>query len=156
MTPTPEHREGGCRCGQLRIRVNQPPLFTAACHCRGCQRMTGGPYSLTVAVPEAGFDVIAGEPVIGGLHGDDIHHLHCPHCLSWVFSRPVGADFVNVRTPMLDDASGLAPFFETCTRDRMEGVRIDVARSYDGFPPLEEFRTLLKRFAQRSSWSVSR
>jgi hypothetical protein len=145
---TSEHtHDGGCRCGQLRFRMAPPALFTAACHCRGCQRMSGGPYSLTVAVPVDQFEVTRGEPVIGGLHGADIAHFHCPHCLSWVFTRPTGMDFVNIRTPMLDDPSGFTPFLETCTKDRLDGVTTTVPHSYDGFPPMEDFGDLLAAYA---------
>jgi hypothetical protein len=145
---TSEHtQDGGCRCGRLRFRITVPALFTAACHCRGCQRMSGGPYSLTVAVPVAQFEVIAGEPVIGGLHGADIVHFHCPHCLSWVFTRPTGMDFVNIRTPMLDDPSGFEPFLETCTKDRLDGVTTTAPHSYDGFPPMKTFGDLLAAYA---------
>ena len=145
---TSEHtHDGGCRCGQLRFRMTPPALFTAACHCRGCQRMSGGPYSLTVAVPVDQFEVTRGEPVIGGLHGADIAHFHCAHCLSWVFTRPTGMDFVNIRTPMLDDPSGFTPFLETCTKDRLDGVTTTVPHSYDGFPPMEDFGDLLAAYA---------
>src|SRR5688572_3174914 len=87
-----------CRCGLVRMQVTAPPLITGACHCSGCQRMTAGPYSLSVAVPASGFAVVAGEPVIGGLHGAS-RHYHCPHCKSWLFTRPEGMDemMVNLR-----------------------------------------------------------
>ena len=33
--------EGGCLCGKVRFRANQPPVRTFACHCKFCQRVTG-------------------------------------------------------------------------------------------------------------------
>ncbi len=96
-------QEGRCRCGQVRFRITAPPLLTMACHCTGCQRMTGSAFSLSAAIPSEGFAVTQGEPVIGGLHGPSRHYF-CPHCLSWLFTRPEGLDhFVNVRSTMLDD-----------------------------------------------------
>ena len=62
--------KGGCRCGQVRFRISAPPLLTGACHCIGCQRMTGGAFSLAVVVSDEAFEVIEGKPVIGGLHGE--------------------------------------------------------------------------------------
>jgi hypothetical protein len=79
--------EGGCRCGKLRFRICAPPILTMACHCTGCQKMSASAYSLSVAVPSDGFEVIQGEPVIGGLHGDQSRHHHCDWCKSWVFTR---------------------------------------------------------------------
>jgi hypothetical protein len=65
--------DGGCRCDQTRIRVSAPPLLASACHCRGCQRMAASAFSLTLTVPSTGFDIVAGNPVIGGLHGPTRH-----------------------------------------------------------------------------------
>ena len=79
--------QGGCRCNQVRFEISLPPLLTMACHCTGCQRMSASAFSLSVAVPTAGFAVKTGEPVIGGLHGNP-RHFFCPHCLSWMFSAP--------------------------------------------------------------------
>jgi len=66
--------DGGCRCGEVRLRVTAPPLLAMACHCTGCQRMSSSAYSLSLAIPTAGFEVVAGEPVRGGLRGP-LHHL---------------------------------------------------------------------------------
>ncbi|MGH8428823.1 MAG: GFA family protein, partial [Solimonas sp.] len=95
-------QEGQCRCGQVRFRISVPPLLTMACHCTGCQRMSSSAFSLSAAIPSEGFAVTQGEPVIGGLHGA-VRHFFCAHCMSWLFTRPVGFDhFVNVRVTMLD------------------------------------------------------
>ena len=78
--------EGGCRCGRVRLKINAAPLLTMACHCTGCQKMTGSAYSLSAAIPSEGFEVTKGEPVIGGLHGLSRHYF-CPYCRSWMFTR---------------------------------------------------------------------
>lgn len=130
MTP----REGGCRCGQVRFRITAAPMITMACHCKGCQRMTGGPYSLSIAVPPEGFSLRQGETVIGGVGDPPVHH-HCPRCMSWVFTRPEGLPLVNVRTPMLDDPAGLEPFVETFAAERLPFAATGAPHSFDGFPP---------------------
>jgi hypothetical protein len=35
---------GGCQCGAVRYECAAEPLFTGKCHCRGCQKATGGAY----------------------------------------------------------------------------------------------------------------
>lgn len=140
--------EGGCRCGALRIRVTKPPMMTAACHCTGCQRMSGSAFSTTAMIPVDGFEVIAGTPVIGGLKGPEIHHQHCPECLSWVFTtfgpeRP----FVNLRAVMLDDPSWFAPFAETWTSEMLPWARTGARRSFAQFPPPEALDALMTDFA---------
>ncbi|WP_374409066.1 GFA family protein [Pelagerythrobacter sp.] len=141
--------DGGCRCGQLRFRISAEPLLTGACHCTGCQRMTGGAYSLTVTVPESGFTVTKGEPAIGGLHGE-VRHFHCPYCMSWVFTRPPQGTmpFVNVRATMLDDASWFVPFVESFTSEKLPWATTPAERSYPEFPPMEDYEEMIAAFAK--------
>ena len=90
--------DGSCRCGEIRLRISAPPLVTMACHCKGCQKMSASAFSCSAAIPADGFAVTAGEPVIGGTHGDNVHHYHCPRCqihrrtvAVWSASHPVAA-----------------------------------------------------------------
>ncbi|MCW2364327.1 MULTISPECIES: GFA family protein [Sphingobium] len=139
--------EGGCRCGKLRFRVTGAPLFTAACHCRGCQLMTASAFSLTSCYFSARFEVMAGEPVIGGLHGAT-RHFFCDHCLSWVFTRPEGMDeIVNVRTTLLDVPPTDPPFLETYTSEALPWAVTKARHSFETFPPMEQFQPLMAEFA---------
>lgn len=138
---------GSCRCGQVRVEVSAPPLIAMACHCRGCQKMSSSAFSLSVAIPVAGFRVVAGEPVIGGLHGATKHYF-CPHCLTWMYSRPDRLDFlVNLRTTMLDRPELFAPFVETCMDEKLPWAKTSAEHSYPSFPPMEDFGTLMKDYA---------
>ena len=140
--------EGSCRCGQVRFRVSKAPLFTAICHCTGCQKMTGGAYSTTTAVPVDGFDMIAGETVIGGMHDARLHHHHCDHCKSWMFTTFEPAmGFVNVRATMLDDSRWFTPFIENYTSEALPWAKVDAPHSYEKFPPMEDYQALLAEFA---------
>ncbi len=142
--------EGSCRCGQVRLKISAPPILTMACHCTGCQKMSASAFSLSAAIPSEGFEVTQGEPVIGGLHGDDAHHYHCPHCKSWMFTRPVGMDwFVNLRPTMLDDPQWFVPFIETYTSEKLPWATTPAVHSYETFPPMEDYEGLVKEFAGR-------
>jgi hypothetical protein len=139
----------GCRCDRVRMRVTAPPLLTMACHCKGCQRMTASAYSLSVAVPASGFAIVQGEPVIGGLHGAS-RHYHCPHCKSWLFTRPEGLDdLVNLRASMLDDRAWFAPFVETCTAEAYSWAKTGAAHSFANIPEAQAFGPLVAEFATR-------
>lgn len=143
-------REGGCRCGALRFELTAPPLLTMACHCTGCQRMTASAFSLSVAIPSEGFRVTKGETVLGGLKKPELHHHFCPECLSWAFTRFDGADwFVNVRATLLDDTSGLEPFAESWTAEKLPWVTTPARHSYEGFPPLDAFPALIEEYVGR-------
>jgi hypothetical protein len=139
--------EGGCRCGQVRLRIGAPPIITMACHCTGCQRMSASAFSLSAAIPSEGFAVIQGEPVIGGLHGAS-RHSFCPYCMSWMFTRPEGIDaFVNLRPTMLDDSRWFTPFIETWTSEKLPWASTPAVHSFERLPAMNEYEGLAKAYA---------
>jgi hypothetical protein len=142
-------QEGGCRCGAVRFQVIGHPVVTMACHCKGCQRMSSSAFSLSALYPTEAFEVTKGEPVIGGLHGAP-RHFFCAHCMSWMFTRPEGADqFVNIRPTMFDDAGQYAPFIETYTIEKLPWATLPTVHSFERFPPMDQFPTLLREYAER-------
>ena len=146
--------EGSCRCGQVRIRIGAPPLLTMACHCTGCQKMSASAFSLSAAFPSAAFAVIQGEPVIGGLHGATRHYF-CPNCLSWMFTRPEGIDFlVNVRAIMLENAHDFVPFIETFTSEKLPWAKTPAVHSFTAFPAFDDYEGLTKAYAQATAAST--
>ena len=146
-----EPREGACRCGQVRFAVAGAPLLTAACHCRGCQRMSASAFSLSAAYPEARFELSAGEPVIGGLHGASRHYF-CPHCMTWMFTRPEGMDgLVNVRLTMLEQPDRSPPFVEFHRKDGLPWATTGATHSFDTEPEDGEFPALLAEYAATTS-----
>jgi len=139
--------EGGCRCGQVRLKISAKPLLTMACHCTGCQKMSSSAYSLSAAIPAEGFEVTKGEPVIGGLHGPEAHHYFCPNCMTWMFTRPEGMDwFVNVRPTMLDDLGWFTPFIETWTSEKFAFAETGARYSYPALPEMAAFEGLVKEY----------
>jgi len=140
--------DGGCRCGEVRIRVTKPPLLAGACHCTGCRKMTASAYSLSLAVPADGFEVTKGEPAIGGLRGPVSHHHHCPACLSWLFTRNEGMEwFVNLRAPVLDDHRWYEPFVELWTDEMLPWAATGARHSYATVPDMAGFETLMAAYA---------
>ena len=41
---------GGCHCGAVRYELSEPPKGGTACHCKACQRRTGGDYGVSMWV----------------------------------------------------------------------------------------------------------
>lgn len=139
--------EGGCRCGAVRFRVTAAPFLSSACHCTGCQRMTASAFTLSLSVPREGFEVIRGEPVLGGVGDPPIHH-HCPACKSWVFTRPVQpAHFVNVRTTMLDEHAWAQPFVELYRREGFAWAATGARHSFQGMPAEDDWPRLVAAYA---------
>jgi hypothetical protein len=141
---------GECRCGRVRIRATSAPLLTMACHCEGCQRMSSSAFSLSAMFRADGFEVIDGETVIGGLHGPELHHHFCAHCMTWMFTRFAFAPhLVNVRPTMFDDHAWFAPYVETFARAKLPWAVTGAVRSFAEFPPMESYPELMKEFAER-------
>jgi hypothetical protein len=144
--------EGGCRCGQVRVRISAPPLLSMVCHCTGCQRMSASAFSLSVAIPAEGFVILQGEPVIGGRRDPAVRHFFCPYCMSWMFTRPQGLEFlVNLRATMLDDPSWVTPFIETYTSEKLPWATTPASHKFERFPAPELFTGLMEEYAAKAS-----
>ena len=144
--PVPLPLKGSCRCGRLEFRVTKAPTCTAVCHCPGCQKMSSSAFSLTAMVPADGFEVTKGEPVIGGMHAPELQHYFCGHCMSWMFTRPAGMDFVNVRPIMLDDHAWFRPYMETYAKTKLPFVETGAAVSFETFPAMEEIGEVVEGY----------
>ena len=53
--------EGGCTCGAVRYRVTSAPMIVHACHCRNCQRQTGGSNAVNALIEADRVIVESGE-----------------------------------------------------------------------------------------------
>lgn len=106
---------------------------------------------MSLAIPSHGFEVTAGEPVIGGLHGSS-HHFFCPHCKSWMFTRTDGMDeFVNLRPTMLDRHEWVVPFAETWTDEKLPWASTPAVHSFGKLPAMEDFPTLIQAYSQKGA-----
>nr|WP_281857893.1 GFA family protein [Litoreibacter halocynthiae] len=108
--------EGGCLCGSLRYRASAPPDRVTICHCRFCQRATGGAYMVEPIFDAANFEVIKGTPKkythISEGSGKEVYVHFCETCgtkLFLTFERFSNA--VGVYGGTFDDpnASEVAP-----------------------------------------------
>ncbi|MES2492913.1 MAG: GFA family protein [Pseudomonadota bacterium] len=83
-----ERHEGGCLCGQVRYAFSGDPLLVAVCHCRNCQKQSGAPFSLVVAVADDAFSRTGQTRVFDdqGDSGAVVHRHFCPECGSPIVS----------------------------------------------------------------------
>jgi hypothetical protein len=68
--------------------------------------------------------------------------------MSWMFTRPDGFDFVNVRATMLDDSSAFSPFIETYTSEKLSWASTPAPHKFAKFPSLEEYKGLMEKYAR--------
>mgnify|MGYP001204038564 CR=1 FL=1 len=141
-----------CLCGRVQMRITAPPMIAMACHCTGCQKLTSGPYSLSLMLPAQGFEVLEGATEIGGLHKPEARHHYCAHCKSWLFTTADMLEgMVNFRPTMLEDASWVAPYVEMMTAEKLPSVVTGAQRSYQGWPPPEDYAALMDAYAREGA-----
>lgn len=110
--------------------------------------MTGGPFSLSSLYPSDRFAVTRGSTVRGGMKAGPDHRF-CPECMSWLFTVPEGLEeFVNVRSPMFEDAAEHRPYIDTYRTEALPGAASGAPRSYDALPGEHEFPQLIASYAE--------
>lgn len=70
---------GGCQCGKVRFRVAGELGRASICHCRMCQKATGGPFGAFVTVDRDRL-TWTGEPPARFQSSNLVHRGFCPHC----------------------------------------------------------------------------
>ena len=97
---------GGCQCGDVRYRLDAVPSGTHICHCRMCQKASGGPF--IAAVPTSSFVVTRGALSI--FKSSDIAERgFCAACGTPLTYRSLPGQFVTVTLGSLDDPESVAP-----------------------------------------------
>ncbi len=120
MTDAPRPITGRCLCGAVTYSVDAEPVIQAVCHCTDCQRQTGNPFSVIVAVPRDSFEVegstLASFSTTGEDHGGETERNFCSACGSPIFSyAAVMPEMIFIKAGSLDDASWLEPAAEAWT-----------------------------------------
>jgi hypothetical protein len=104
---------GGCACGAIRFEIAGSLMGVGVCHCRDCQKASGGGPNYVGLAPKVAFAVIMGEPRIywsQAASGAEVGRAFCADCGTplWSISGP-DMPFYPVKLGALDDASGLTP-----------------------------------------------
>jgi hypothetical protein len=103
---------GGCLCGAIRYECTGKPVLSVNCHCRDCQKASGGAYTASLVVPKDTLK-ISGEVKYYDKMGDSgqtISRGFCPNCGSALFGKPaIQPDLITIRPGTLDDPSTFQP-----------------------------------------------
>ena len=108
---------GGCMCGTVRWELSEPPIGSAYCHCKRCQRRTGSSVSVSALSRAEAFQVTAGEEAIRHYAPETGWHKYfCGECGSALFTRNPDDDaVVGLRMGGFDDDPGVRPAFHQFT-----------------------------------------
>ena len=99
---------GGCQCGAIRYRLAAPAEDAGLCHCRMCQKASGGPFMAFAQTGAGGLHWERGEPAL--FRSSELAERgFCRDCgtpLTWRNLRTGG---LSVTLGSLDDPSAVAP-----------------------------------------------
>jgi hypothetical protein len=130
--------EGGCACGAVRYRLKTEPMIVHCCHCRDCQRQTGGAFAVNALIETDRIELLGEAPVAISMPTDSgrPHDIErCAKCQVAVWSDYGRRGWMKfVRATTLDDPDALPPDVHIFTRSKLPwvGLPSDVP-AYDTF-----------------------
>ena len=137
----PDPFTGSCVCGAIRYECTARPLAMLNCHCRDCQRVSGGPYTPVVYMPAGSVRFTKGTPKYFDTPSVASGHNHrsfCPDC----GSRLTGAESergIGVTASSLDDPGWFKPTMDLWVSDAQPWVVMDPdLPKFDEYPPRKQ------------------
>ena len=132
--------EGGCQCGAVRFRITAPPQGVYSCHCKDCQRFSGGTHTISVIVKREHVTLLQ-----GALHSFDkaadsgrvVRMQGCVQCGTKVWNEPLSFGALLVmKAGTFDDMSWARPIGNIWTASKAPWVEIDdLGPNFPGQPP---------------------
>lgn len=131
--------EGGCLCGAVRYRLSGAPLAAYNCHCRDCQRASGGTHSMSMPVAADRLEHLSGELMSYDKPADSgrtVRMFGCAHCGTKLWNEPLAAPQVLILKPgTLDDPSWATPIGNIWTASALPWATIEAdAVNFPGQP----------------------
>jgi DNA-binding SARP family transcriptional activator len=123
---------GGCLCGEIRYRITEPAIDMSICHCRMCQRATGGQMCAGQTVSREAFVLTRGE--LKYYKSSPIAERgFCANCGSSLTYRPLfppWSDWIDVFAAGLDNPETLSPTWHLGVEGQMPwlDIRSDLPR----------------------------
>jgi hypothetical protein len=120
--------EGGCSCGAVRYRLTTMPMIVHCCHCRDCQRQTGGAFAVNALIETDRIEMLGEAPVEIAMPTDSGRpHLiaRCAKCEVAVWSDYGARGWMKfVRAMTLDDPVACPPDVHIFTRSKLPWVAL--------------------------------
>lgn len=131
---------GGCACGAIRYQSTAKPVVMLHCHCRDCQRSSGGPFSSFVVLPAAAFKLLQGSPRFHATPsemGGKTHRGFCADCGTPIQYNPDAVPgIVALWTASLDDPGWFTPQIDVWTSDAHPWDQMNPALpKFEKYPP---------------------
>lgn len=99
---------GGCLRGAVRYEASEPPIGSAYCHCKMCQRWKAAPVSAGMGFRTAALRITRGSPKFYQSL-PSVDRGFCSDCGSSLFIRYPESDEIWVGTGTLDNTDNAQP-----------------------------------------------
>ena len=131
MTDKTASLTGGCLCGAVRYELTAPPPGASYCHCRMCQKATGGPFAVFADLKADTFRVTQGTLAV---HPSSrvAERGFCADCGSPLTFRYLDSQWISVTIGSLDDPDAVPPTEHAGIESQLAWVQVD-----DGLPRSE-------------------
>jgi hypothetical protein len=136
---------GSCFCGSVRYRLTRPPMFVHCCHCRDCQKQTGGAFAINALIERSCIELAdaSQDPICVTVKTDSGRHhdiYRCAQCQSALWSdygrRGV---MVFLRVSTLDQGYDIEPDVHIFTRSKLPWVPLPAhARRFDDYYDMQK------------------
>lgn len=141
----PTSLPGSCFCGRVRYRLTRAPMFVHCCHCRDCQKQTGGAFAINGIIERSCIALAEGspEPVRTSVPTEsgrphDIYRCAECHTALWSDYGRRGV-MVFLRVATLDQGPEIAPDVHIFTRSKMPWVVLPPgARAFDEYYDMQK------------------
>jgi hypothetical protein len=110
--------KGTCLCGAVKYECSADPFFMGNCHCRDCQKATGGAYDPCIGLPAAAMKISG--PVkyhdSKAESGSTLSRGFCAECGSRMFAKTNAMpDLAMITAGSLNDSSQYKPSMDIFT-----------------------------------------
>ncbi|HWU02839.1 MAG TPA: GFA family protein [Novosphingobium sp.] len=116
-------------------------MGTGACHCRDCQKFTGGGPNYVALLPKGSVTLTRGEPSLARARADSgtmTSRAFCADCGTHLWGMPEHAPFMTVKVGAFDSSNDLGPQMHIYTASAPAWHPVPgEAPCFAGMPPMD-------------------
>ena len=120
----PKEFSGGCDCGAIQYELTGPAKLVVNCHCSGCRKRNGSPYSTYCVVSQSDLRIVLGlENLTTYENNEGGRKLFCSKCGSPLYKiNPRYPGMLMVLYGSLSDSTNLTPSVNVYSEDKLPWV----------------------------------